>query len=162
MDVKLKKWLKILEKGIIQRNTYSKIFFAPIELQGIFEELNKIVNENITLKNTNNELKYKLAIKHKDQNVVKLKPITRHKKVYKKPKTYLMKDKNNGLYKIGKSINPKHRERTLQSEKPNIKMVKVWNCDIERKLHNLYSTNRIRGEWFNLNKVQIEYICTHF
>ena len=40
-------------------------------------------------------------------------------------KTYLMKDRHNGLYKIGSSKKPKFRERTLQSEKPSIKLVKI-------------------------------------
>jgi hypothetical protein len=77
-------------------------------------------------------------------------------------KTYLMKDKSNNFYKIGKSINPKYREHTLQSEKPTIEIVKIWDKNIEKKLHNLYNDYRIRGEWFNLNKVQVKYICTNF
>jgi len=77
-------------------------------------------------------------------------------------KTYVMKDDNTGLYKIGRSINPKFRERTLQSEKPTIKMVKTWGEDIEKKLHKDYSEFRIRGEWFNLTKIQVRYICTHY
>ena len=77
-------------------------------------------------------------------------------------KTYLMKDNHNKLYKIGYSKNPKARESTLQSEKPSIKMVKVWNKDIEQELHNLYAEFRIRGEWFDLTPIQVRYICTHF
>lgn len=81
---------------------------------------------------------------------------------YIETKTYLMKDKHNGLYKIGKSRNPKIRERTLQSEKPSIIMVKTWNYDIEKKLHNLYNKFRVRGEYFKLTQIQVKYICTHF
>lgn len=72
-----------------------------------------------------------------------------------------MKDCLNGFYKIGKSTDPKHRERTLQSEKPSIKLIKIFDKDIESKLHSLYERQRIRGEWFNLNKIQVRYICTH-
>ena len=79
-----------------------------------------------------------------------------------KSKTYLMKDNLTKLYKIGKSINPKFRESTLQSEKPSIKMVKVWDSDIEKELHIKYHRLRVRGEWFALNKIQVRYICTHF
>jgi hypothetical protein len=84
-------------------------------------------------------------------------------KVYKSlNKTYLMKDNNTGLYKIGKSKNPKHREKTLQSEKPTIKMVKVFDKDIEKKLHAIYNDQRVRGEWFDLTPIQVKYICTHY
>ena len=77
-------------------------------------------------------------------------------------KTYLMKNKRNSLYKIGKSKNPKHREKTLQSQEPEISIVKIWNKDIERDLHIKYDEYRVRGEWFKLNKIQVKYICTKY
>ena len=77
-------------------------------------------------------------------------------------KTYIIKDLNTNLYKIGKSKNPKVREKTLQSEKPTYKTVKVFNKDIEGLLHKNYAQFRVRGEWFDLNKVQITYICKHY
>lgn len=79
-----------------------------------------------------------------------------------KSKTYIMKDSLNGLYKIGKSINPKVRERTLQSEKPSIKMVKVFDKNIEKELHKQYASQRVRGEWFSLTNVQLNYICKNY
>lgn len=75
---------------------------------------------------------------------------------------YLMKDKSTGYYKIGRSTNPKYRERTLQSEKPTIELVfstaetKKIN---ERLLHKKYNDQHIRGEWFNLSPAQVRYVC---
>jgi hypothetical protein len=83
-------------------------------------------------------------------------------KKIKEIKTYIMKDDLSGLYKIGKSINPKYRERTLQSEKPSIRIVKIFNSNIEKKLHGIYDEYRVRGEWFKLTEIQLKYICTHF
>lgn len=77
-------------------------------------------------------------------------------------KTYIIKDNKNNTYKIGKSKNPLKREKTLQSEKPNLKLIKIFENNIEKKLHNLYKDCRLRGEWFNLNKVQVEYICKKY
>lgn len=77
-------------------------------------------------------------------------------------KTYILKDKNTGYYKIGKSVNPINREKTLQSEKPTYKLIKIFKDDIESELHRKYKKHRIRGEWFNLNKVQLKYICTNY
>ncbi len=76
--------------------------------------------------------------------------------------TYLIKNKRNNLYKIGRSKNPKLREKTLQSEEPNIIIVKTWHKDIERILHQDYKDFRVRGEWFKLNKTQVKYICTQY
>lgn len=100
----------------------------------------------------NESLKEKLTIKTPTKQV----------QVKSKSKTYIMKDINTNLYKIGKSINPKHRERTLQCEKPTIKMIKIFQLDIEKQLHEIYSKHRVRGEWFQLNEIQLRYICTHY
>lgn len=73
---------------------------------------------------------------------------------------YLMIDHNTGYHKIGRSKNPKFRERTLQSEKPTIEMIHTFkdNLSKEKELHKRYANKRIRGEWFNLSKVDVEYI----
>ena len=80
----------------------------------------------------------------------------------KPKKTYLIKNLKNGFYKIGYSNNPIKRERTLQSEEPTIKMVKVWDKFIEKELHDKYKDQRVRGEWFKLTHIQVKYICTHY
>lgn len=69
-------------------------------------------------------------------------------------KTYLMKDEVNGYYKIGNSINPKYRERTLQSEKPTIRLLMSCGSNIEKDLHSIYKNFRLRGEWFCLTQDQ--------
>lgn len=65
---------------------------------------------------------------------------------------YVMEDLRNGYFKIGQSTTPDKRERTLQSEVPQI----VMRFSIpspeenERKLHDFFAEKRIRGEWFQL------------
>ena len=73
-----------------------------------------------------------------------------------------MKNRRNGFYKIGRSNDPKKRERTLQSEEPDIVLVKVWDKNIENNLHRNYNKQRLRGEWFDLSKIQVRYICTKY
>ena len=88
-----------------------------------------------------------------------------HKTTKPKPKpkkTYILKDKNTGYYKIGKSSNPLDREKTLQSEKPTYELIKIFNKDIETQLHKKYKKENVRGEWFNLSKIQLKYICTNY
>jgi hypothetical protein len=79
-------------------------------------------------------------------------------------KVYVMIDKNTGYYKIGRSINPKIRERTLQSEKPTIEM--LFNHDArvkdEKEIHNMFSDKRVRGEWFDLNGSDLNKIREYF
>lgn len=71
---------------------------------------------------------------------------------------YLMKDESNGFYKIGISNKPEYRERTLQSEKPTIVLLKAKEFPtrtiaeaIESALHKAYGNKRLRGEWFDLD-----------
>ena len=77
-------------------------------------------------------------------------------------RTYLMLDESTGYYKIGKAIDPSYRERTLQSEKPSIKLLCTCDTDIERILHLKYELKRMRGEWFNLSKKEVEEIISLF
>ena len=77
-------------------------------------------------------------------------------------KTYLMKDSNTGLTKIGKAVDPKYRERTLQSEKPTISLFAVCEDNVESKLHEQYKDKRVRGEWFNLTGEEIKNIINKF
>jgi hypothetical protein len=76
---------------------------------------------------------------------------------------YLMKDNRNGLIKIGYSKYPEFREKTLQSEVPDIEMIyyNFGRMKLEKELHKSYNHKRIRGEWFDLNNNDIEQIKVH-
>lgn len=76
--------------------------------------------------------------------------------------TYLMTDSNTGYTKIGRSINPKKRERTLQSEKPTITLLAVTEGDIEHKLQQFFTDSHIRGEWYDLTEKEIDFIIDSY
>ncbi len=71
-----------------------------------------------------------------------------------------MIDHNTKYYKIGKSDSPLKREKTLQSEKPTIQLIYYFESydNDEKILHQKFKDKRIRGEWFNLDENDIEYI----
>lgn len=75
---------------------------------------------------------------------------------------YLMIDHNTGYYKIGRSLAPYDRERTLQSEKPTIELIYKWRggSKEEKRWHRKFKDKRIRGEWFTLNEADIERLQT--
>ncbi len=71
---------------------------------------------------------------------------------------YLFKSEENGYYKIGKSVNPDKRIKTLQTGNPEkislINKVQISNKfsnRIESALHSQYSYANKIGEWFNLS-----------
>ncbi len=72
---------------------------------------------------------------------------------------YLMKNRRNGYIKIGVSVKPEYREKTLQSEEPEIELIwstkEMIDCGEELGLHEKYNEKRIRGEWFILTKKDI-------
>lgn len=77
---------------------------------------------------------------------------------------YLMLNKRNGYYKIGRSLRPEYREKTLQSEEPEIEMIRYWKA-LERHediLHGWFRKKRIRGEWFALEEKDIQKIEKFF
>ena len=65
---------------------------------------------------------------------------------------YIMHNRNNNYYKIGRSIKPEFREKTLQAEEPDIIILEKWeaNSSIELHLHKKFKHRLIRGEWFKL------------
>ena len=137
----------ILEK----KDTYNKYqFIRSISTQNRLEkELNKW-----------KEYLYEGRIKFISKK--EKKDIEKQKEEVINKKTYILKDKNTGYYKIGRSSNPLNREKTLQSEKPTYELIKIFNNDIETKLHKKYTKQNVRGEWFNLSKIQLKYICTNY
>lgn len=70
---------------------------------------------------------------------------------------YVMLNVRNGLFKIGYSKNPTHRERTLQSAEPEIILLQCWEGDkkMEKELHKCFRMKRVRGEWFELNIIDL-------
>lgn len=78
---------------------------------------------------------------------------------------YFMFDTKSLCYKIGISNLPEWREKTLQSEKPSVKLIaakKFVNrriaANFEKALHDSYSHKRKRGEWFQLDQEDIDEI----
>lgn len=78
---------------------------------------------------------------------------------------YLMANSRNRYTKIGFTMNkPEFRERTLQSEEPEISL-KCWFKGLpedEIQLHRLFQHKRMRGEWFDLSKEDIDVIKSYF
>jgi len=76
---------------------------------------------------------------------------------------YLMLNKRNSSIKIGRSKKPLFREKTLQSEEPLVEVIAIWEAPnfVERELHNLFASNRKRGEWFDLSFKDLKKIKEH-
>ena len=78
---------------------------------------------------------------------------------------YLMKNNRNGYTKIGFTTNePSFREKTLASEDPDITLIHSTyglTMNHEKKLHDLFSEKRLRGEWFDLGDSDINQIKLH-
>lgn len=74
---------------------------------------------------------------------------------------YLMQNCRNHLFKIGFSRNPQHRERTLQSEEPEVEL--LWSRPGTRineiVFHTKFRDKRVRGEWFRLDADDVASIC---
>jgi len=97
-------------------------------------------------------------------DIQKLSEYTELDSDYKQTYVYIMFDRNTGYYKLGRSKNPKVREKTLQSEKPTIEMLHCFsaiNLD-EKNLHLIFKEKRVRGEWFDLSGSDIQNIITYF
>jgi len=70
---------------------------------------------------------------------------------------YIMRNNRNGYFKISYSKNPIHREKTLQSEDPDITILHKWECEkiVESKTHYNFKKHRLRGEWFSFTFLEL-------
>jgi hypothetical protein len=75
---------------------------------------------------------------------------------------YVMEDLRNGCFKIGRSRSPGKRERTLQSEVPQIVLRLSIPADEkhERELHDRFANKRHRGEWFSLTPDDLQWLIS--
>lgn len=82
---------------------------------------------------------------------------------------YLMACKRIGLTKIGISINPQRRLKTLNIRDKGIELLKTIKCKdakkLERSLHRQFENQRVwqselpTNEWFILDKIQVMLLC---
>jgi len=68
----------------------------------------------------------------------------------------------NGLYKIGISFDPMARQRSLATGPVSVEL--LWarpmeNVEqVEKEIHRRFQAKRVKGEWFELNEADVEYI----
>ena len=82
--------------------------------------------------------------------------------VCQKTYLYIMKNKHDGRYKIGVSSKPRHRERTLQSQQPDIELVAKFKglSHHEKLWHEYFIKEHCRGEWFTLTPTQVNFMVS--
>jgi hypothetical protein len=75
-------------------------------------------------------------------------------------KTYLIQSTEGGLIKIGKVREGHHAKRlqTLQCGSPTRLVLLGLTDDPEARLHRMFATLRVHGEWFRPEKELITYI----
>ena len=76
--------------------------------------------------------------------------------------TYILQDKGNKLYKIGRTTNFKKRISIIKTSNPLLKIIGISEMDIESELHEIYKKNRIVREWFSFSEKEINYILEKY
>lgn len=149
---------------IVVFNTYQKMLSSLLENDGIFTLFTtecKSVQGALLFKNQNGYI----ILPYIDKidlynNIFKGRTC---KDDLNENKVYLMFNPDTDRIKIGFSKTTSHRERTLQSKEPSIKLVCSWFAPkkIETELKNKFAERRIRGEWFSLNPRELKDINEH-
>lgn len=91
-------------------------------------------------------------------------PSLDHVNTINKVVNFLMRNKRNGYIKIGYSSKPFFREKTLQVEEPEVKLIACWEGTQkdEHALHEIFKDRRIRGEWFELSNNDVNDFIEEF
>lgn len=74
-------------------------------------------------------------------------------------RTYLATD-STGLVKIGRSSDFLMREKNIKIGNATFNMLAVIDSDVEKALHQQYSSKNVTGEWFSLSVDDIEEILS--
>ena len=76
---------------------------------------------------------------------------------------YMLKEPVRGWVKIGSSIEPQDRQRSIQSTS-GTNLIQVFLCytfrGVEGRLHQVFAHKRVLGEWFKLDQADVEYART--
>lgn len=75
--------------------------------------------------------------------------------------TYVMYD-GSALYKIGRSVNPNERLRSLCTANPSLQLIMVCNADIECTIHKLFTSKRVKREWFKLDQNDMDLLLSKY
>lgn len=140
---------------------YYKIFNTyQFHQQTLLERMGYWTYDDIFLEEIKGE-KFTLLIK--SQKGALYIPIADKRKDRKKSAknfVYIMQNRQNNYYKIGRSIDTEHREKTLQSQEPDIVLIEKWSAsaEVEIMLHRRFKEKRLRGEWFKLTDDDLEEI----
>lgn len=126
---------------------------------GDLKLVSSIISDEMIEKAILNKKKYLSDSLNKNEEH-KLKYPNLFKSIKSRSNIYLIKNNRNGYIKIGKSSNPKKREKTLQSEEPELELIFTLNASLltETELHIKFNSKRVRGEWFNLTDEDVNYI----
>ena len=75
---------------------------------------------------------------------------------------YVIRGRDDGLYKIGLTVDPVKRLQTFQTARPDLSFEHLIRCRdryaVERRLHEQFARKRRRGEWFALDRGDLEAI----
>lgn len=88
--------------------------------------------------------------------------IGRHNKKCIKYFTYIIRNNNNGFYKIGKSSDVKRRLSGLSVVEDNLTLIAYVDKDIESELHARFDIKGIYREWFNLSDCDLNDIIDEY
>lgn len=99
---------------------------------------------------------------YEKESIEKL-PKSSHK-TQKEGFVYLMIDDSTGYYKIGFAKEPKIRERTLQAQKPTIRIIgtRIGTFSDEKSIQLEFQYYRMRGEWFDIPELVLPTLMRHF
>lgn len=137
------------------------------QTQSFIEKLGYITIESNILNKLDNP-EFVLIGKKGIYNVTKLDKISFYKSYFENNEpihetaadkyVYLLLNPRTNFFKIGSSKKVGYREKTLQSQEPEIKLITYWpgSVTIEKELHKKFQEKRQRGEWFKLDFDDLE------
>ena len=137
------RWRKLEEECRKVPETFSEALILNAKQQAEIEKNSKVLNSI------------------EDTSQISIRGSFKTKRILKY-KTYLIKDTLNGVFKIGKSINPLRRLTILRLSNKHLELYAVSELNVETKLHHKFSEMLIEREWYSLSDSDLKDIISEF
>ena len=154
--------IRELEAKIKDLKSENRSLKSDIDYLECQNKVLRINNENLEsdIMDYKERINYATQIKNENVKFIKLiiNSLVKTNTISSEKKTYLIYDDITKKFKITNSYNPHKKEIEPCSDRCSINLVAYCDYDVVYVLHSMFSEQKIRGGWFNLSTIQVDWI----
>lgn len=154
--------VEAMEAKISELKSEIKDLKSDIDYLECQNKVLRINNENLEsdIMDYKERVNYTTQTHNEDVKFIKsiINSLVKTNTLYSEKKTYLIYDDLTKKFKITNSYNPHKLEIEPCADRCSLNLVAYYDYDVVSVLHSMFSEQKIRGGWFNLSTIQVDWI----